>query len=185
MQSIQTSLIISIISLGIAISSLLIMVIKYYRDEKKDKESRRMNIIKEISSGFSEHNTSFIDYWDFPGYYPPLSNLKSTIKPAKDENDKLPFGQRVITLNHLNILLQVFTHKSLLKPEDITGYGCWAREWFEDSQESLKTILDYGDIYPLDFILWLRDDIFENTNFKHLFGTELQNRISDYEKKKK
>ncbi len=150
---------------------------------QRNRKRLRLEFFRDISNGFSNHNWKFIEYWNFPGVYPQLDELKDVI-PTKTEDFQEAMGQRVVTLSHLNVLLKVFSHKNLLYDEDIIGYKNWAQNWYEKSVEPLRTILTTGDVYPLDFIIWLRDKIFKDKDFAKLLGSTLCARLVVYEDRK-
>ncbi len=136
--------------------------------------------MRDLFNGFSSHNWKFIEHWTFPGVFPPMADLKKSIPEKRPESQQL-FGQRVVALEHLNILLRIFTHLDELLPEDIEGFSHWACNWYEDSKDGLETILESGDTYPLDFIVWLRDVIFRQEDSVKIFGRELKARLQMFE----
>jgi hypothetical protein len=189
------ALTIAIISLLVSIGSLVISgkmlkatekrinleLEKWKNDRVDNKEQARLEFIRDLYNGFSNHNWRFIQHWPFPGVFPKLSDMNDSIPDKSKENKKL-FGERVVALEHINILLRVFTNKDILKPQDIQGFTNWANNWYEGSKEALRTIFKSGDTYPLDFIVWLRDIIFrQQYDFQKFFGQELKKRLDLFE----
>ena len=170
-----------IFTLVIASLAFLLSVYDIIQDKFYKKKINRSEFLKSLFSDFSAHNWSFIEHWDFPGIYPPMEDIREII-PNKSEEYKEPFGSRVVTLEHLNILMKVFTYKKYLTKNDIEGFRNWGQGWFDRSGEALKTIFASGDTYPLDFIIWLRDNIFDDTQFQKVFGEVLRVRLHDFEK---
>ena len=155
---------------------------KWVEDKTGIKKQTRLEFLRDLFNGFSSHNWSFIRYWDFPGVFPPLADVLDAIPNKEGEENKTLFGQRVVALEHLNILFRVFSNTELLHEQDIDGFTHWANNWYENSRNALKTILISGDTYPLDFLKWLRDKIFrEQSDIKVLFGRELNSRLRLYE----
>jgi hypothetical protein len=172
---------ISCCALGISIISGFVALSRWILDIRNARKSQRLELLRDLFNGFSDHNWNFVQYWSFPGIYPPLKELEDVIPNKEPENQKA-FGERVVVLEHLNILLKVFSHQRLLEDEDILGFTNWALSWYEKSKESLKVVLQTGDTYPLDFIIWLRDNVFKNKEFPKLIGDTLQARLNEYEK---
>ena len=132
------------------------------------RERRREEFLRDLNSQIMTHNWKFIEYWDNPGVRPGLTSTGSL--------DQEAFAKRVVHLDHVNFLWQVFAHKELLDGEDLSGFRSWARSWFDDARESLTLVFKTGDLYPLDFVEWLRDHIFEDT-FRELIGSQLDERL--------
>ncbi len=188
------ALVVSLFSLAIAFSSAVIsskrlkaandqlMVAKSHWEEsrKLDRKNERLKFMKNFADGITEHSWKFIEYWDFPGVYPNLKELKSVI-PDKSEDNQEAFGQRVVTLAHLYILLGVFSYRDVLLTRDIVGISNWANNWFEESEEAIKTILSNGDVFPLDFIDWLKNTIFPGRGLERLIGPDLITRLREYQ----
>jgi len=157
---------------------------KKWREEKEiDLKKSRLEFLRETVNGFTTHNWHFIENYDFPGVFPLLSTLKPAIPDKKDEKTRELFGQRVVTLSHLNILLRIFVYKDILETSDIDGYTQWANDWYAESKAAMRTILDTGDTYPLDFIVWLRDVIFKDQqdSLNSLIGVSLKARLRMYD----
>jgi hypothetical protein len=180
MQPNSAALPISIASLVVSLLVLGFTVYKWFVDWRREQRQTRLTFLRDLFSGFSQHNWRFIDYWDFPGVYPYLEEIRTAIPPSKSDQCKEDFGRRVVALEHLNILLKVFTHRDVLSREDIRGFVNWAQSWYSGCAEALTTILERGDVYPLDFLIWLRDVIFEHNDFDSLVGPTLRGRIDEY-----
>jgi hypothetical protein len=139
------------------------------RDSKKD---RREKFYQSLSSSIHSHNWKFIEHWDNPGVRP-------WIKEALHFQDKeAELGKRVVVLSHVNLLWQVFLHKDHLAESDIDGFRNWSLSWYTSSIDQLKVLFEQGDLYPLDFIYWLKNSIFGEGRFSPLVGPGLDGRIS-------
>ena len=139
-------------------------------DTRRFREMRRLEFLRDLNSQFMTHNWKFIEHWENPGVRPGLTSTPGV------EVDQQAFGKRVVCLDHLNFLWHVFAHKELLTGEDLAGFRSWARSWFDDARASLAVIFETGDLYPLDFVEWLREKIFKES-FKQLIGSTLDNRL--------
>lgn len=166
----------SLVSLLLSIGTACFVIFRWLSDKKQKKEYSRRQFFQNLIDGFSAHNVKFLEHWDNKGFRP---GLEETI-PIED--DKEAFGKRIVTLSHLNILLQFFFHKKILNPEDFESIKHWANRWFDSAEEQLKIIMKYGDIYPIDFLKWLYHEVFYDENSKtkklaNIMGLELKNRI--------
>lgn len=170
----------SILSLIVSVVALSFTLFRWFVDWKRLQRQNRLDFLRDLFSSFSQHNWRFIDYWDFPGVYPYLDEIKTKIPPSKADNCKEDFGRRVVTLEHLNILLKVFSHRDILTREDVRGFINWAQSWYTGCTDSLREILNRGDTYPLDFIIWLKKTVFEHNDFDSLIGPTLRGRIDEY-----
>jgi hypothetical protein len=153
---------------------------KWKLEIKATKEQQRLNFLRDLFNGFTSHNWRFINHWEFPGIFPPLDDMLKAI-PNKDEENRELFGKRVVALEHLNILMRVFTHKDVLEEEDIEGFTHWANNLYDGSKDALRTILGTGDTYPLDFIVWLKEVIYKEQDINEVIGNELRSRLRLYE----
>jgi hypothetical protein len=171
---------VALVALALSIFNFVFGAFSWIVDIRRGRTEERLEFIREVWGGFSAHNWSFIEYWDFPGVYPPLKEIKI---PAKTEKEKEAFGLRVVTLEHLNILLKVFTHRKILTKEDIQGFTSWGKCWYDASLPALKVIFSQGDIFPLDYTIWLRDVVFDGKPFREIVGDELKARLKRYEVK--
>lgn len=158
--------------------------IKQWDNERINKKNEtRIEFLRELFISYSKHNWNFIDNYDFPGVFPPLSTISHLNKEVNNSIDlktkKMEFGNRVVTLEHLNILVRVFYNKNILKPQDMEGFTHWANEWYENSQQALKDIFKDGDTYPLEFIEWLIKEVFnKQSNILTLIGKTLNARLT-------
>ncbi len=166
------------VSIVLSTLAITITILRWAVSLKHDRARQRLEFLRELSNSFFSHNWNFIDHWDFPGVYPPLKELKGQ---AKTEEDKQAMGLRVVTFDHLTILQQVFTYSKLLTRNDIQGFACWARCWYDGSRSALEGIFTTGDVYSLDFIIWLRDVIFVDKPFAGLMGDTLKERLHEFE----
>ena len=146
------------------------------REAKKD---RRQKFFQVLLNGIFSHNWRFLEHWDNAGVRPGLVQTKTV------EQNEEHFGKRVVVLDHVNILWQIFLHREDLHATDIDGFRSWARDWFASSEAQLKEIFDQGDIYPLDFVSWLKDEVFLAENFSRIVGRGLQERLTTYEARRK
>ena len=126
----ELALVISILAASISLLTLIFSVIRWFIGSRREKAKNRLEFIRGLVGDYSKHNWRFVEYWDFPGVYPEVEELKSIVSPAKPDRQRVYFGRRVVVLEHLNILLRVYTHKDLLNREDIEGYANWAQSWF-------------------------------------------------------
>ena len=79
---------------------------------------------------------------------------------------KLKSGQTngVLLFHHLNLIFRFHVNKLLLTEEERQGFQHWIEvvffQWIEKNPslgEDLKTILDFGDLYPKSFLSWMRE----------------------------
>lgn len=171
------NLILPVISLVIAIFSLFFSIFSYLKTRKDIEDYKRIDFLRDMSYYVREHNWKFIEYWEFPGVYPGMLELQPEVPQNNDPRYQESFGRRVVALQHLGILMQVFSQRKILKPEDIVGYKNWAKSWFVHFKNALEGIMESGDIFPLDFIIWLREEILDDTTYSFNIGGHLKSRI--------
>jgi hypothetical protein len=183
----ELSLLISVLGLGIALIGLaisflaiLFSVIQWLSEIRRSRSQQRLEFIRQLWDGFSSHNWQLITHWDFPGVYPTLSEIAIENKTPEDQ---ATFGKRITVLEHVNILLRVFTYRKLLTAEDKLGFKIWAQSWWnEQSEPVLRGIFSNGDLYPLDFMIWLQREIVGGSILR-VMGPELKARLKEYEGK--
>jgi len=165
---------IGILAIIIAVLSLIITLGRWLWEHRVNKKDRRQKFFQQLINGFYTHNWKFIEHWNNKGIRPQIN---TTVDVTSFED----FGRRVVLLDHINILWQVFLHREILNsPEDIESFKSWADSWFENSKDQLKIIFEDGDMLPLDYIIWLRDTIFKG-ELECLMGDCLKKRIQQYE----
>jgi len=164
------------IALGVSAVALVVSVLsawythrRWKLDTGRVREMSRKDFLSKLSAQFMTHNWKFLEHWDNPGVRPGLTSTGGI-------NQQEAFGKRVVHLDHLNFLWQVYAHKELLNRDDIDGFRSWARSWYTDAFDSLKIIFETGDLYPLDFVEWLQSEIFES-GFGQLIGSGLDDRL--------
>lgn len=160
--------------LALILSSVSILL--WYLQREDSKEDRREKFFQNLISGLYIHNWKFIEHWNNPGIRPYFDETLSL------EKNEEAFGRRIVTLDHINILWQAFLHRKVLTNTDLDSFKIWARGWFESSKDQLQVIFLHGDLYPLDFFIWLRDDVFCEM-FHEVMGSALKERIKQYEGK--
>ncbi len=139
------------------------------------RKERRDSTYQHLFDNFFAHNWKMVEHWDNSGARPNLKEARDDLKSKK------LFAKRVVTLDHFNILFQVFAQRKVIGSTEIDSFSSWAKSWFDDSQDAIEGIFERGDLYPLDFVQWLRDKIFDGGRFEGLFGTRLTARIKRYE----
>ena len=164
--------ILSVFSLAIG----LLNVVLWFTSIRDSRKDRKEKFYQQLINVFFTHNWRIIEYWDNEGVRPHLEETRSIRQNAAD------FGKRLFLLDHLNILWQVYLHKDLIDSDYLKSWSSWAESWFEDSRDQLKTIFEKGDLYPLDYIVWLKDHIFRNQPFNEVCGSVLRSRLREYEK---
>ncbi len=176
--------ILALASLILSVIAIFFTVYRWWVDWQRQKSQQRSEFIHTLNRDISAYNWRYLEYWDFPGFIPLLKELKRTRKKVRDQF-KEAFSQRLVALENLNILFRVFIHKDLLGPEYIESFILWSRNWYDYTQEQLRVILMDGGIYPLGFIAWLRDNVFESDDFEKLMGSSLVLRLKKYENRRK
>lgn len=161
------------LALIISSVSLLISIRLWYLNKKYTTIDRRQKFYQQLISGFGSHNWKFVEHWENKGIRPFLNDTLPLEQSSQE------FGSRVVVFDHLFILLQVFVHKDILNPDDIGAFKYWAKDWFLRSFEQLKVVFNSGDIFPLEFIIWLREEIFED-DFEKIMGKPLELRIKNH-----
>ncbi len=144
-------------------------------ERRVNKKDSRHKFFQQLINGFYTHNWKYIEHWNNEG-------IRLQINSAVDVTSFEDFGRRVVLLDHLNILLQIFIHRTVLQLEDIESFKNWAASWFETSKDQLKIIFKDGDLFPLDYIIWLRDTVFDKEKFELLIGGSLMKRMKLYER---
>jgi hypothetical protein len=160
-----------LVAILVASASLLITLFRWALDRKLNKRERVEKFYEQLINGFYTHNWKFMEHWDNEGIRPQLD---STIDVEKDKKD---FGRRVVLLDHLNILRQIHLHRKILSKEEIEGFTSWANSWFDRSKDQLEIVFKDGDLFPTDYVIWLRDKIFGKDKFETLMGQSLIDRI--------
>ena len=176
-------IIISGVALIVSIISIIISLYIWKRGNKERLDTQRLEFLRNLSIGYSGHNWRFVQYWDFPGVYPGLDELKNEVPSNNDDRYKEAFASRVVVLEHLGFLLQIFTYKHLLKEEDIDGYRTWAISWYNHHKNAMRGIMEYGDTFPVDFWIWLKNEIFKGEDLNT--GRLLSVRIDNFKKNQK
>ena len=163
------------IAILILLSSLGLNFFQWISNRRSNLVERRQKFFQTLIEGFYTHNWKFIEHWDNEGVRPQIDTTADVAKSARD------FGRRVVLLDHLNILREVFLHRSVLHTEDIDSFKSWAKSWVDGSKDQMEIIFKDGDLLPLDYIVWLRDEVFVKEKFNQLMGRHLVERIQQYE----
>jgi hypothetical protein len=167
------------LAIVIALISIGLTIYRWVSDRLFEKAEGRRQFFQKLIDGFFSHNWKFIEYWENKGIRPSMETTKDV------EKDYEQFGRRVVTLDHLHILWQIYLHHKILTNEDVESFRSWGRSWFNNSKDQLKIIFEDGDLFPLDYIVWIRDEVFKKGEFESLMGRGLIDRIQQYEKQKK
>ena len=142
-----------------------------WSQQRESKKNRREKFFQSLISIIHGHNWKFIEHWDNAGVRPGM------VEAISLEDNKVEFGRRVVVLSHMNILWQAFLHRDHLNSDDIDGFKNWAASWLKESRAQLEIVLNQGDLYPLDFLYWLRDTIFVG-EFSAFMGPGLKGRFN-------
>jgi len=105
----------------------------------------------------SDANWNYINSLDVPGVLPHFFELKPNAKKKMAEGIKATVVKRSIAIEQLNLLMKVYSHRRILKPTDIEGFKSWANSWYDGFREELTVIFHDGGLYPIEFIIWLRE----------------------------
>lgn len=112
------------------------------------KQHYYINLVKSIS----EHNWKLLE-----------NNIDPGLKITNISLDK-----RIICYQHLNIFLLAWLNKKIItKDNSLSGWKNWAEKIVEgakiennkDFSYAYRDILTSGDLYPKDFINWLKEDM--------------------------
>lgn len=147
-----------------------------WTQQRESKKDRREKFYQSLSTEIHAHNWKFLEHWSNAGVRPGMDEALSLEENSED------FGRRVVVLSHVNLLWQVFLHKDHLTSSDIDGFRNWALSWLETSKDQLQILFSQGDLYPLDFISWLRDVIFNENRFQPFVGKGLRGRLEQFER---
>lgn len=171
--------IIATFSLITSLSAIYISFSNWRYLREKTKEEKRLEFLQRLNSQILPHNWKFVEYFDEnKGVRPGLDTTKTV------EQNKEALGSRVVLLDHLNLLWQVYSHKHLLRESDVDGYKNWARSWYPSSKENLKIVFEDGDLYPLDFITWLKKSVFISQFSDDCIGEKLSTRLESWNETK-
>lgn len=166
------------LALLISSISLFISIRLWNQNRKYTDIDRKQKFYQHLISGFESHNWKFVEHWENTGIRPFLYDT------FPFEQSSQEFGSRVVVFDHLFILLQVFIHKDILEKDEIDAFRHWAQEWFLRSFKPLAVIFDSGDIFPIEFIIWLEEDILGD-QFKKVVGKPLKLRIEKHKRQRK
>ncbi len=167
------------VAIVIALISLTWTTVRWFSERTVTKENRRHQFFQKMMDGIFLHNWKFIEHWkENKGIRPKLDTTEDVEKSFND------FGLRVVTLDYLNFLWQVHVHQKILSETDIDAFRSWAKSWFTGAKPQLEVIFNDGDLYPLDYIVWLRDEIFKD-EFNEIVGSTLRKRLQQYEDKQR
>ncbi len=159
------ALLISLASLGVSLG-------KVVWDALNERTNKRDAYFQHFLVGAAAHNWKFLEYRNVPGVHPNIDNTLNL--------DERSLAQRIVLFDHLGILWSMYLHRHVLHREDIESSTLWAKSWFKESEPQLRLVLDKGDLYPLDFLIWMDKDIFGG-KLRPIMGDVLLDRVQKFE----
>ena len=123
----------------------------------KDLKQRGEEYIKMAKQNAWENLFSAFDHIN---NYISTKGIRDPIYPkAKSDNDNF-----ILVFYHMNLILRYWLNKELLTDGEREGFERWINnsflKWAEKKRnigEDLKKIIDSKDLYPDEFLDWLKD----------------------------